>query len=334
VDFIQRRGDGLFLGQEPFRIIGANNYYIGNVEEATAKGVLDLVKELGCNTLRTWAFVERNELGLAQLDRAIYLAGQRGIRLILALENYWNDFGGVPAYVNRLGLASTAEFYHDIRCRTAYADWVMRIVSRINTFTGVPYCEDSTILAWELMNEPRCPRSANGETILLGWIDEMSKFVRNIAPRQLVAVGDEGFFRSSHSKSWLYDGSQGVNCTDILALDAVDFGTYHLYVDRGWASGKDASDFGRRWIREHIEAGRRANKPMLLEEFGVALPPEERAALYVEWLAEVKASDGLGALVWMIGLPEGPGQPYALDPYTITEGPELEKVRRHASSYD
>jgi mannan endo-1,4-beta-mannosidase len=333
VDFIQRHGDGLFAGRESFWIIGANNYYLGNAEEATAVSVLDMAREIGCNTLRIWAFVERDKPGLERLDRAIYLAGQRGIRLILALENYWSDFGGVPAYVKRFALASTAEFYRDAQCRAAYREWVEQIVTRVNAYTGLPYCEDPTILAWELMNEPRCTQVSNGEEVLLGWIDEMSRFVRRMAARQLVAVGDEGFFRSPQSKSWLYDGSQGVNCAAILSLDAIDFGTCHLYIDRGWANGKDPSGvFGRRWIQEHIEAGRRANKPMLLEEFGVALPPEERAALYAEWLGEVKASGGLGALVWMIGLPEGPGQPYALDPYAITKGPELRTLRSHATT--
>lgn len=332
MDFIERQRDGLFAGPEPFRIAGANNYYLGSVEETTAARVLDMATEIGCNTLRTWAFVRRDEPGLARLDRAICLAGQRGIRLIFALENYWSDFGGVPAYVNRFGLANTAEFYRHAQYRGAYREWAMRIVTRVNAFTGLRYCDDPTILAWELMNEPRCSQAANGEEILLGWIDEMSRLVRSLAPRQLVAVGDEGFFRSPQSKSWLHNGSQGVNCEAILALDAVDFGTYHLYIDRGWTNGKDAPDFGKQWIREHIDTGRLANKPMLLEEFGVALPPEERALLYADWLGEVNAAGGLGALVWMIGLPEGPGQPYALDPYAITEGPELAVLQRHATT--
>jgi hypothetical protein len=71
---------------------------------------------------------------------------------------------------------------------------------------------------------------------------------------------------------------------------------------------------------------------MLMEEFGVALLPEDRAALYAEWLSEVKAADGLGALVWMIGLPKGPGQPYVLDSYAITKGPELRTLRSHATT--
>ncbi|HEX4809943.1 MAG TPA: cellulase family glycosylhydrolase [Bryobacteraceae bacterium] len=329
---MERRQDGLFIGQEPFRITGANNYYLGNVEEATVGGVLDLAESIGCNTLRIWAFAGRDEAALTRLDRAVDLARQRGLRLILTLENYWKDFGGVPAYVKQFGLRKTAEFYRDLGCRAAYREWVEQVITRKNVFTGRQYSNEPAILAWELMNEPRCAHVVRRQEILLEWISEMTQAVRLMAPKQLIAVGDEGFFHWLDAKSWLYDGSQGVNCEAILELETVDFGTYHLYIDQGWASGNDAVAFGRRWIREHIEAGRRTNKPALLEEFGVAMEPEARAELYGEWLSEVNEQHGLGALVWMIGLPEGPGQPYALDPYAITDGPELAVLRKYAET--
>ena len=142
MEFVERQGPDLFVGQQQFRISGANNYYLGNVEEATAVSVLDLAQDIGCNTLRTWAFTERDDAGLARLDRAIYLAGQREIRLILTLENYWGDFGGVPDYVNRFGLSSVTEFYGHPACRAVYREWVEQIVTRMNVFTGNRYCDD------------------------------------------------------------------------------------------------------------------------------------------------------------------------------------------------
>ena len=42
--------------------------------------------------------------GLVRLDRAISLAEARGVRLILALTNNWQDFGGMSQYVKWLGL--------------------------------------------------------------------------------------------------------------------------------------------------------------------------------------------------------------------------------------
>ena len=107
----------------------------------------------------------------------------------------------------------------------------------------------------------------------------------------------------------------------------MDFGTYHMYGE--WAKKEDLTDWGLMWIREHIEAAQRANKPVLLEEYGVADLPN-RAQVYDTWLREIERSDALGDLLWMLGLPKGPGQPYDPDSYVITEGREIDVIRDHA----
>ncbi|KAL8482369.1 hypothetical protein ACS0TY_028512 [Phlomoides rotata] len=40
-----------------------------------------------------------------------------------------------------------------------------RVVTRLNTITRVAYRDDSTIMAWELMNEPRCQADYSGRTV-------------------------------------------------------------------------------------------------------------------------------------------------------------------------
>lgn len=338
------------LNQIPFRITGASNYYLGFVEEPVIQSVLDAAEGMRLNVLRIWAFCESKNNpplpgevyyhywnsdkqapdyhdgpdGLDRLDLAIHLAGQRGIRLILTLTNNWADFGGMPQYVKWFGLSSKDQFYRDDRCRAAYWQWVRQLLYRENKFTGRRYLDEPAILAWELTNEARCETN-DGVDVLLSWITEMSSRIKADDPNHLVAVGDEGFF----------NGVYGVNCEDILAIGTVDLGTFHLYP---WmAKGGDLRDFGSMWIREHVAAGQRANKPMLLEEYGVVMGQSgipdaaARNALYASWLDQVDQSGGCGDLLWMLGLPTGPGQPYAPDGFVISSSEEAPTIREHAT---
>jgi len=42
---------------------------------------------------------------------------------------------------------------------------VQTLLTRKNHLTGVEYRDDPTILAWELMNEPRCTTDPSGDTL-------------------------------------------------------------------------------------------------------------------------------------------------------------------------
>ncbi len=128
----------------------------------------------------------------------------------------------------------------------------------------------------------------------------------------------------------LFNGSQGTNFEAILGVGPVDFGTYHLYGE--WARKEDLTEWGVMWIREHIAAAERANKPVLLEEYGVAAQVD-RAEVYDRWLREIESADALGDLIWMVGLPKSAGQPYDPDSYVISQGRELSILRDHARRF-
>jgi mannan endo-1,4-beta-mannosidase len=127
--FVRRQSDRLVLGDDVFRIAGANIYYFAFSTETDQIRLLDLASDFGFNVLRIWAFndfvnlpsnasvpaetdvcfqflnpganapeLREGPFGLERLDRAIKLAGDRGIRLILTLTNHNPDYGGIPQY--------------------------------------------------------------------------------------------------------------------------------------------------------------------------------------------------------------------------------------------
>lgn len=48
---------------------------------------------------------------------------------------------------------------------------VQRVVTRFNTITKIAYRDDPTIMAWELINEPRCQADYSGRTVNVGAIN-------------------------------------------------------------------------------------------------------------------------------------------------------------------
>ena len=318
--FVRAAGRRFAVNGREIFLAGANCYYLAFVDEPSQRSALELARGMGLNTIRAWAFLDASDAGksvwfqtwsdslgrpvlnegpdgLERLDRAITLAGEYGLRLILPLVNYWADYGGMSQYAQWFGLSDRSCFYTDSRTREAYKTYAQSLITRVNTFSGRPYCDEPAVLAWELANEPRSP----GEGMLLvDWADEMSRHIRALDSNHLVACGDEGFYRKRFRfGNAAYNGSRGVDADALLRLPAIDFGTYHLYAAYGGHA--DPVAFGRRWIRDHARSGKRAGKPVVLEEYGIrAEDAESRAAIYAAWLGAVHEYGCAGDLVWGI----------------------------------
>ncbi|KAL8543606.1 hypothetical protein ACS0TY_004250 [Phlomoides rotata] len=102
------------------------------------------------------------------------------------------------------------------------------VLTRINSLTGVAYKDDSTILAWELINEPRCQSDVSGKTIQ-DWVVEMASYVKSIDKNHLLDIGLEGFYGAE--KKQINPGAYEVG-TDFISnnqIPLIDFATIHIY---------------------------------------------------------------------------------------------------------
>lgn len=367
-DFVRTNGTEFQAEGKPLTVVGANNYYLASASPVMAEAVFALAAEIRLNVLRTWAFLDCGTAppgstpveakggvyfqywnsatnhsdfndgpnGLEHLDQVIALAEQYGIRLILPFANNWPDFGGTDQYLKWFGISGHQQFFQNSAVKQAYKDYVQHLLLRVNTKTARRYADEPAILAWELMNEPRCVDDQgtaipDGSDILTAWIEEMSSFVKSLDSNHLTCVGDEGFFRRSQAGSnSLYNGCYGVDCERILGVPTIDFGTCHLYPS--FDTTDSAISFGQRWIREHIEAGERAGKPMLIEEYGYQTngadeQKKQRDGVFKAWLDQVSESQGAGAALWMIASAMDNGQLYPdYDHYTVYAADDVPSI--------
>ncbi|XP_040378365.1 mannan endo-1,4-beta-mannosidase 3-like [Oryza brachyantha] len=245
----------------------------------------------GLNLARTWAFSDGGDQPLQSspgvydeamfqgLDFVIAEARRHGIYLLLCLTNNFDDFGGKRQYVRWAAdaghnLTAGDDFFTSDVVKSYYKNHVKAVVTRVNTVTGVAYKDEPTILAWELMNEPRCDADPGGGTVQ-AWVEEMAPYVKSVdGGRHLVTAGLEGFYGDGEHESrelnpWgIY---YGTNYVATHRAAGVDFATIHLYPDV-WLWGSTADEqaaFLRNWTRSHIDAtAAYLGKPLLVTEYG------------------------------------------------------------------
>ncbi len=327
--FVRSRAGALWLGGDPFRYAGTNCYYLHYKSHYMIDSVLNDAKQMGLKVIRAWAFLDGrpadgfvfqpapgvfDEDGFEALDYTVWKAGQLGLRLVLTLTNNWPDFGGMDQYVAWFGAAEHDDFYRVPAIKQAYKKTVRHVVGRRNRYTGLAYVEDPTVMTWELANEPRCRSDKSGNT-LVAWADEMSQFVKSLAPKQLVAVGDEGFFGDAANADYPYSDYEGVAWRRLSTLKAVDYGTVHCYPDSWEGSLSQAAKvtWGTTWFADHIAEGHRLKVPVIIEEFGLkdtSMDLAVRNAAYTAWTGAVTSGGGAGDHVWILTARQDDGTPY------------------------
>lgn len=217
------------------------------------------------------------------LDFVLYEMSLRDMKAVVTLNNFWPWSGGMAQYVSWSQHSSipypppaaggswvkfmlyTSRFYDDPRAKAWFRDHVTKTVNRCNTFSGMLYKEDPTIMSWQLANEPR--GMLNGRAYRK-WIHETADYIRSIDDRHLISLGSEGFTSSRFS---------GTRPKKDHRFQNIDYVTAHVWVENwGWYdpmqedSYDDALSKARIYIAKHATWADAIGKPFVLEEFGIA----------------------------------------------------------------
>lgn len=304
------KGTQLMLGDQPYRIVGANLWYAAWLgadadygDRARLVRELDRLQALGINNLRIMAAAEEGPLKhsikpgftradgsangalFAGLDFALAEIARRGMTAVLVLSNFWEWSGGLqtllwratasyidmgdPAHPWPAFADATAAFYANPDAVARYRAHVGALLGRRNGITGTAYAEDTTIMAWQLANEPR-PGGSNAaitaaRAAYLAWIADTAALIRAGASQHLVSLGQEGTMATNGDVALVAE-----------AHAAVDYVTAHIWpLNWSWVKGSDLAGTwpeGRRkveaYIAGHVSIAEALRKPLVIEEFG------------------------------------------------------------------
>ncbi|KAJ7597118.1 glycoside hydrolase [Mycena floridula] len=251
--------------------------------------------------------------GLQRLDHVLEVAQKWGIKLILAFTNNWVGYGGMELYINFIaGPNQTHDvFYSDPRMIASYQRYVKTIVNR--------YKSSPAIFAWELMNEARCLGDLPGGPNCVPGTGLLSKWYQQQDPDHMVTTGGEGqfywkdhpvtyWFNGTLKSDYNFNGQAGDDFDNDLTLKNIDFGTYHSY-PQTWYPDLDTpdrknftvEDWGLDWISFHAKAAQKAQKPVVLEEFGVT-GIANKTKIYASWVQRSLDNVRNRIMPWQFGM--------------------------------
>lgn len=265
-DFVRAEGDKLMDGNKEYRFISFNIPNLHMIEDQMPfdemqawrlpdiyelNDALETVSQMGGQVVRIYAITvkrpddlpgtpkhvlgpgEFNEDAFKALDSMMAIAAKHGIRIIIPLMDNWPWMGGRAEYAGFRG-RDKDEFWTDKELRNDFKKTINFLINRTNTVTGIRYCDDKALLAWETGNEL---------TSTPEWVSDIAAYIKKLDPNHLII---DGFHSNRLRESSLDDPN--------ISLVT----THHYERDPGIMAGN---------IRANMESAR-GKKPYFVGEFG------------------------------------------------------------------
>jgi endo-1,4-beta-mannosidase len=265
--FVQLRHDAFVIDNQPFTVHGINYYparypwrrFLTETDTETLRKDFALMREAGINTLRL--FLWQYALFICPNDEAV----------------------PHPAHFERLDTIVHSAAEHGFRLILTLNDLPdldqqplysnpLKIQNQIR-FIVERYRDERAILAWDLRNEgdidygshPSIQGKFTREEVL-NWLGRTSMLVREIDTNHFITAG------------WLYHAED--------TAPYVDFISFHHWTDTDELLGRLA------------EIRRGTDKPVLLQEFGYSVPPDEQAQNIRQIIEMTRHENLLGWMIW------------------------------------
>lgn len=304
---VTRSGSRLMLNGKPFRFSGANldnvnlaSTHYGTFYSITGKyepfypshwaidDAFEKLHKMGGTVARIYSAGTQgsplaiepslgvfNEDALKQLDYVIKSAGEHGVRVDLVLV-CMQDFyvGGEPIFSHwRNG---TSFFEEPVV--SDFEQFITKVVTRVNSYTGVAYKDDPAIFGWETDNEIRDSP--------ISWENRICSLIKKLDPNHLVING--------------HDMPADPPTAERLAVAAADIyvAHYYPYWKFPWT------------LASHAAAVTKGGKVFIVEEFGWDRMNLTVGELKANLAAVEKNPDVAGDMLWALRGDIEPGKPF------------------------
>lgn len=202
------------------------------------------------------------ESTLAHLDLLLDEARKTGVKMNLVLfdannyqgaaypskityNNWANKLYGLNLNTGDQRDNSSADFFRHSAPRQLLKEFVLGLVTRVNTINGRLYRDDDTIFGWELGNEVRfdsdqyevgnkdTPNAYSVQT-MLDWIRDISSYIKSVDPNHLVVFGSCSFASEKRSDPTAPFG---------VTTHGVGVGGFDFRGDRVWVGSYNGIDY-------------------------------------------------------------------------------------------
>jgi hypothetical protein len=246
-EFVIAKEGKLYLKGKRFQFLSFNtpnihileNPYLRRTNEFEQRDTVATLSQMGGSVIRPYTFsiplglekdrhiivtrnygtpeveLQLNEQLMLDYDKMLQLAREYNLKVIVPFIDHWQWWGGITAFAKLYG---ETDFYSET-VTTGFHKFIAAVVNRNNTFTGIPYKNDPTILGWETGNELH---SINDQAKYSTWTVTTAKLLKDLDGNHLVIDGTFGKFGWSET---------------VLKSPFIDVLTNHYYPDaKVWES--------------------------------------------------------------------------------------------------